>query len=409
MSSELANNKDDGPMLQHVTGLTRDPESFMAKVDYLNRYPAETGRDEIEFKDGTVVDRYSAPVIDKEGNYYGRIWTFRDITERKRNEETLQKLSLAVEQSPASVMITTARGEITYVNQKFTEVTGYQLKEVEGKNPRLLNAGVSPPEHFHNLWSTITCGDEWKGELCNRKKSGEIYWEAANIRPITDAQGTITSYLALKEDITERRRAGKELLASRQMLQSILDAIPQRVFWKDRNSIYLGCNRPFATDAGLNRPEEIVGKSDFDLLWKEVANLYRADDKMVMERRVPKLGFQERQTRPDGSVLWLQTCKLPLLDLEGKVTGIVCTYEDITERRRAERELWLTKASLENASAGVFWIDPQAHIVYANEAACRSLEYSRDDLVSLSVPDIDPGFPPDAFAKLWEECKTRDR
>ncbi|MFY9911832.1 MAG: PAS domain S-box protein [Candidatus Sulfotelmatobacter sp.] len=407
VSSELANNKDDGPMLQHVTGLTRDPESFMAKVDYLNRYPAETGRDEIEFKDGTVVDRYSAPVIDKEGNYYGRIWTFRDITERKRNEETLQKLSLAVEQSPASVMITTARGEITYVNQKFTEVTGYQLKEVEGKNPRLLNAGVSPPEHFHNLWSTITCGDEWKGELCNRKKSGEIYWEAATIRPITDAQGTITSYLALKEDITERRRAGKELLASRQMLQSILDAIPQRVFWKDRNSIYLGCNRPFATDAGLDRPEEIVGKSDFDLLWKEVANLYRADDKMVMERRVPKLGFQERQTRPDGSVLWLQTCKLPLLDLEGKVTGIVCTYEDITERRRAERELWLTKASLENASAGVFWIDPQAHIVYANEAACRSLEYSRDDLVSLSVPDIDPGFPPDAFAKLWEECKTR--
>ena len=279
MPPDLVANRDHRPMLKYAATLLKNPEPVMAKIHHLNQHPDETSRDEIELLNGMVVDRYSAPVIDKEGVYYGRIWTFRDITERKRNEEMLQKLSLAVEQSPASVLITNASGDISYVNQKFTEVTGYKLSEVLGRNPRLLNARVSPPEHFRNLWSTITRGDEWKGELCNRKKSGEIYWEAATIRPITDAQGTITSYLALKEDITERRRA--------------------------------------------------------------------------------------------------------------------------------ERELWLTKASLENASAGVFWMDPQAHIVYANEAACRSLEYSREELISLSVLDIDPSFSAESWSKAWEECKRR--
>lgn len=227
------------------------------------------------------------------------------------------------------------------------------------------------------------------------------------IRPITDPTGATTHYLAVKEDISERRRAEQELRASRQLLQSILDAIPQRVFWKDRNCKYLGCNRPFAMDAGLDSPEAIVGKNDLELSWKDVAHLYRADDKLVMEQKSPKLNFCEHQTRPDGTVLWLQTNKLPLLNADGTIAGVIGTYEDITERRRAERELWLTKASLENASTGVFWIDPQARIVYANEAACRALGYSREELVFLSVPDIDPLFPREAWPKLWEEVKGR--
>ena len=236
---ESLSDKSERPMFQHrlesVKDLVKDPESFMAKINYLHRHPAETSRDEIEFKDGMVIDRYSAPVIDKEGKYYGRIWNFRDITERRCTEDTLRQLSMAVEQSPVSVIITDEQGRIMYVNQKFTADTGYRADEVLGKNPRILNAGLSPPEHFRGLWSTIKQGREWRGELCNRRKNGEIYWEAATIRPITDAKGVITNYLAVNEDITERRRAEQELRASRQLLQSILDAITQRVFWKDRN------------------------------------------------------------------------------------------------------------------------------------------------------------------------------
>jgi diguanylate cyclase (GGDEF)-like protein/PAS domain S-box-containing protein len=120
------------------------------------------------------------------------------------------------------------------------------------------------------------------------------------------------------------------------MLQTILNTIPQRVFWKDRNCTYVGCNRAFATDAGLNSPAQIVGKSDFDLVWSETAEVYRTDDKLVMDQGSGKLGYEEIQDRPDRGRVWLRTSKLPLWDREGNVTGVIGTYEDITGRKVAE-------------------------------------------------------------------------
>ena len=399
--------EDNRKTLEYVVSLTKDPEAFLAKVKRLYKHRDEASRDEIELKSGMILDRYSAPVVGKEGVYYGRIWTFRDITERKQSEDVLQQLSMAVEQSPVSVVITDPQGAISYVNEKFTEVTGYRAEEVLGRSPAIVKSGLTPPSVYQDLWSTITQGQEWRGEFRNRKKNGDLFWEAATIRPIMNARGVIAHYLAVKEDITERRRAVEELRGSRQMLQTILDAIPQRVFWKDRNCTYLGCNRPFAMDAGLKNPAEIVGKNDFGLSWASIAGLYRADDEGVMQQRLGKLNFQERQTRPDGTELWLQTNKLPLLDAEGNVTGLVGTYEDITERRHAEWELRLTKRSLDVASDTVFWINPQARIVYASEAASRALGYSREELISLSIPDIDPLFPQERWKGFWEEFRVR--
>jgi two-component system, NtrC family, sensor kinase len=400
-------DKSDQALLKHVVSLIKDPEPFRAKIHHLNFHPKETSRDEIEFKDGMILDRYSAPVLDKNGIYYGRIWSFRDITERRRNEDRLRQLSVAVEQSPVSVVITDPQGNISYVNRKFTDTTGYSGDEVVGKNPRILNSGQTAPEVYRDLWSNITQGREWHGEFCNRKKNGEIYWAAATISPVINPKGTITHYLAVKEDITERKRAEEELYGSRQMLQSVLDAIPQRVFWKDGNSIYLGCNRAFATDAGLDAPAAIIGKSDFDLAWAGTAELYRADDKLVMEQGSAKLNFHEHQTRPDGSVLWLQTNKLPLRDREGKVTGVLGTYEDITERKRADKELRLTQFAVEHASDSIFRIGAEGRIFYVNEEAHRSSGYSREELLALSISHIAPHFPKEAWVAFWEEMKTR--
>lgn len=209
--SELMADRDDGKMLRYVVTLIKDPNSFLARVNYLYQHPAETSRDEIELNSGLILDRYSSPVVDKNGVYYGRIWTFRDITERKRNEDALQQLSLAVEQSPVSVVITDPQGKISYVNRKFTDCTGYSAEEVIGNNPRVLNAGRCPSELYRNLWSTITQGREWRGEFCNKKKNGEIFWEAATITPMTNPKGEITHFLAVKEDITERRALETQL------------------------------------------------------------------------------------------------------------------------------------------------------------------------------------------------------
>jgi PAS domain S-box-containing protein len=123
------------------------------------------------------------------------------------------------------------------------------------------------------------------------------------------------------------------IFESREMLQCVIDNIPQYVFWKDRNLNYLGANTVFARSAGLREPAEIIGKSDFDLSWKESAEAYRADDRAVIESGVPKLNCEEAQKRPDGSVLWLRTSKVPLADNAGKIMGMLGIYEDITEQK----------------------------------------------------------------------------
>jgi nitrogen fixation negative regulator NifL len=137
-----------------------------------------------------------------------------DITERKRVEAQLHQLSLAVEQSPALVVITDLQGRISYVNRKFSEVTGYALEECLGRNPRILKSGECPPTTYAELWTTITSGRAWRGEFHNRKKNGELYWEWAVISPLLNAAGKVTNFVGVKEDITERKRNEAALRAS---------------------------------------------------------------------------------------------------------------------------------------------------------------------------------------------------
>jgi PAS domain S-box-containing protein len=139
-----------------------------------------------------------------------------DITERKQSEIQLRKLYQAVEQSPVHIIITNIKGEIEYVNPKFTEVTGYPHDEVKGKKPSLLKSGEHPPQMYSELWNTISTGNEWRGEFHNKKKNGDLFWESAAISPIVDNNGKITHFLAIKEDITERKKANQELIAAKE-------------------------------------------------------------------------------------------------------------------------------------------------------------------------------------------------
>ncbi len=147
---------------------------------------------------------------------------FQDITERKRMEDQLRQLSRAVEQNPASIVITDPAGAIEYVNPKFIEITGYTLAEAVGQNPRILKSGEKSPEAYGELWQTLTAGKEWRGEFHNRKKNGELYWESAAISPIRDASGRITHYVAVKEDITARKQTEAE---RDQLIQDLQQAL----------------------------------------------------------------------------------------------------------------------------------------------------------------------------------------
>ncbi len=164
-------------------------------------------------KDGSFVDvsLSTSAIHDAKGNAIAIVEVMEDITVRKRAEEELRKLSQAVEQTPACVVITDAQGTIEYVNPQFTATTGYTREEALGMNPRILNSGECSPEVYRHLWKTITSGREWRGEFHNRKKNGELYWESAIISPVRNEQGAITHFLAVKENITERKRTEQEL------------------------------------------------------------------------------------------------------------------------------------------------------------------------------------------------------
>jgi two-component system cell cycle sensor histidine kinase/response regulator CckA len=154
--------------------------------------------------------------------------------------------------------------------------------------------------------------------------------------PLFDSDGNVWGVLGAYTDITERQRRAAELREARLMLQTVLDTIPVRVFWKDAESRFLGCNQLFATDAGVASPELIAGKTDSDLAWHEQSELYRADDRAVMASGEPRLGYEEPQTTPDGRRIWLRTSKTPLRAPAGDIIGVLGTYEDITVSKEAE-------------------------------------------------------------------------
>ncbi|MFC1650882.1 PAS domain S-box protein [Candidatus Latescibacterota bacterium] len=167
-----------------------------------------------ERKDGTVFPVFVSlsPVNQDEG--FIVIVSIQDITERKKAEEQSKELSKAIEQSPVTVAITDKDGTLEYVNPKFTEVTGYTYDEAIGNNPRVLNAGVQPKQYYADMWKILNKGETWRGEFCNKKKSGEIFWENVSISSIKDDTGNITKFVAVKEDITDRKKRDRITLLS---------------------------------------------------------------------------------------------------------------------------------------------------------------------------------------------------
>ncbi|BCR04418.1 hypothetical protein DESUT3_14870 [Desulfuromonas versatilis] len=164
------------------------------------------------------------PFNDFAGRFAGFIGASFDITERREALEQVRNLSLAVEQSPNSVVVTDLRGRIVYVNPKFTEVSGFSLEEVRGMTPAVLRSGRTTAEEYRKLWNTIGSGQVWKGEFLNKRKTGELFWESALISPVTGPDQKITHFVAVKEDITERKRTQESERRSRGLSEAMTEA-----------------------------------------------------------------------------------------------------------------------------------------------------------------------------------------
>jgi len=167
-----------------------------------------------EFALGDTNKRYFdvliSPLFENRTAIIGRLIIFRDITDRKENELRLLQLTQAVEQSPASVVITDLEGNITYVNPQFSKLTGYTFDEAVGENPRILQSGHTPVETYQDMWRTIKSGEAWRGEFLNRKKNGDMYWEDAILAPVLGQDGQLINFIAVKTNITKRKKLEAE-------------------------------------------------------------------------------------------------------------------------------------------------------------------------------------------------------
>jgi diguanylate cyclase (GGDEF)-like protein/PAS domain S-box-containing protein len=180
-------------------------------------------------KDGSIIDVETtfSFLLDLQGEPIGILGSSRDITARKRAEAQVRKFSQAVEQSGSSIVITDVNANIEYANPQFTKVTGYALEEALGKNPRILQSGRHGGEFYKELWQAITTGKTWRGVFHNKRKDGTLYWESAIITPVQDENGKTIHYIAIKEDITERKRAEEDLQQAHEQLSRQLAEIEQ--------------------------------------------------------------------------------------------------------------------------------------------------------------------------------------
>lgn len=260
----------------------------------------------------------------------------KEIAARQRAEETLRKFSRAVEQSASTVVITNIHGNIEYVNPKFTQLTGYTPEEVIGKNPRLLKSGQTPPEEYSRLWETICSGGEWRGEFLNKKKNGELYWELATISPITSSEGVITHFIAVKEDITERKRVEEALRQVNETLRAVIETSPLAICTLDLQGNVKSWNAA---------AERMFGWSEAEVLGKPLPIVPESDRGDLLARLEAATagktvaGLEQRRLRKDGSVVDVSIWNAGLRDSTGRVYGVVGVIADITERKRLEEQL----------------------------------------------------------------------
>ncbi|MGK7346467.1 MAG: PAS domain S-box protein [Candidatus Nitrospinota bacterium M3_3B_026] len=279
------------------------------------------------------------------GGKWHAVGVVRDASARKRMEDWLVKLSMAIDTAPTIVMITGAEGRVEYVNPSFTTVTGYEPDEIIGRSAGDL--GGMAPEESERMWAALRERGEWQGEFYNRKKDGGRYWERATISAVRDRDGGIVNYLKVAEDVTERREAEDKLKEAGEFLRRLLDTIPNPLFYKNTEGVYIGCNEAFAKYLGLER-DEIIGKTVYDIAPKDLADVYEDKDRLLFENP----GVQTYETRVrgrDGKRRDAVFSKATYTDAKGAVAGLVGVIIDITERKEWETSLQETNERLQSA------------------------------------------------------------
>ncbi len=370
----------------HPDAMAELDASIMQSMKHLltwsHEYPVTTPRGEKWLRG------YSIPRRDKDGSTCWR-GVLVDITRQKHMEIALrnneQLFRSLTEVAPVGIFRTDETGKCLYVNERWCLIAGMDAETA-------LDSGwvtaIYPEdrERVMNEWGrAVQYQRQFISEYRFQTREKVITWILGHAQAERDQNGNVQGYVGTITDITDQKKKEAELAESRYLLKTIIDTAPVRIFWKDKESRYLGCNLMFARDAGVTSLQDIIGKTDYDLSWtKEQADHYRADDRQVIDSGVPKLSFEESLNNATGESMWIETSKVPLLNVNHEIIGVLGIYRNNTRQKQADDSMRLAAAIYQSSNEAIMVTDENDLIIQINPAFTRMTGFEIADVLGRS-------------------------
>ena len=330
---------------------------------------------------------------------------YKRRVENKRAAAQLALSARVFKEAREAIMITDADGTIIDVNPTFCEITGYSRDEAIGQNPRILSSGKHGAEFFAVMWAALKEHGYWQSEMWNRKKNGELYAEHITISTLRDEEGEVIHYVGLFSDITERKRLDRVLADKERHLSMLISTSPVGVFETDPDGKCTYVNERWSEITGL--PFE-AAKADgwvISLHPEDKEKVFAEWVAVVTEQRPFHMEYRFQHT--DGNIFWVLGQSRDSRSVTGELLGYIGTITDITERKQAEESLQMMRFSVDHAADSIFWISREGRILYVNNAACMERGYSREELLGMSIFDLDPDYQPGVWGPHFEDLKRR--
>ncbi len=350
----------------------------MSREEMMRIPPIEEGRPVknlvmgLERPDGPTmwINVSASPLLNEAGEVEGVVGTFGDITEHKQTET---KHRVILETALDGFFVADFDARLLEVNDSYCKMVGYPREELLTMSISDIEAAEEPQEIAQHIKNLTKLGHD-RFETRHRRKDGKIIDVEVSTQYIDMEGGQV---VAFARDITKRRHAEQALRESEQKYRTLVESIPQKIFLKDKNSVYLSCNSNLAKDLKI-KPEEISGYTDYDLFPRDVAQEYRAHDRRVIESGITQR-VEERYMQ-DGQERIVETFKTPVRDERGQLIGILGIFHDMTERRHNEDRLLEYKTAVEQSVDGIVVVDMKGYVRFVNEAWARMHGYSIQEL-----------------------------
>jgi PAS domain S-box-containing protein len=426
VTEEVIRTQDDKKLIEYALMQLKDPDAFLERINYLHAHETEKTRDEIEFKDGRVFDRYSSPLQDSTGKLHGRIWYFRDITDRKRAEEELAfKTALLEAEAEASIdgiLVVDRTGHVLQVNERFAELWNLPEDIFNTNDDKTflehILGQVKDHGDFQERVNYLYAHEAERSQEEIELKDGTVFDRYS--APLQDATSKYYGRIWYFRDITERKRAEADLLRyahdqeaakhaqeensaklahlveelahERDLLGTLMDNVPDAIYFKDSQSRFTRINASQARILGVADSRTALGKTDFDFFPMEDAQAYYAAEQKIIASGEPVIGALEQHSDASGKFQWFSNTEVPVKDAQGRVTGIVGVGRDVTEWKstldafRESEERY--RELFENASDIVYTTGLDARLTSLNRVGQQIFGYSAEEATHLDLQKL---------------------